>query len=62
MTDPEENQGSQNREDVDYWVNKYLQNKSLGLLDEAKEASRSKPPMPRSFPLLSKAITSRMSG
>ena len=42
MTDPEENQGSQNREDVDYWVNKYLQNKSLGLLDEAKENPKKK--------------------
>lgn len=42
MTDPEENQGSQKREDIDYWVNKYLQNKSLGLLDETKENPKKK--------------------
>jgi hypothetical protein len=37
MTDPEGNPGTQKREDIEYWINKYFQNKSLGLLDEEKE-------------------------
>ncbi len=42
MTDPERNPGPQKREDIEYWINSYLQNKSLGRIEEEKESPRKK--------------------
>jgi hypothetical protein len=42
MTEPEKNPGSQKREDLEYWITKYLDNKEKGLLDEEKANPKKK--------------------
>jgi hypothetical protein len=42
MTEPAANPGSQKREDLEYWITKYLDNKEKGLLDEEKANPKKK--------------------
>jgi hypothetical protein len=42
MTEPAANPGSKKREDLEYWIAKYLDNKEKGLLDEEKANPRKK--------------------
>jgi hypothetical protein len=42
MTEPPANPGSKKREDLEYWITKYLDNKEKGLLDEEKANPKKK--------------------
>ena len=42
MTEPPANPGPQKREDLEYWITKYLDNKEKGLLDEEKANPKKK--------------------